>query len=251
VLFISKKPKILILGTDHLDNPNNGDVFMTRTEDILTPKRQKEIENVVDCIKSFHPTKVALEVLTENQSQLDKDYSSYLKGDFQLTANERHQIGFRLAKEMELEEIHAVDWNKNIEWIPNMWEWAEKNNSQIYKEIMNKGQQVNSNSEEYFINHTLNEYLLTLNEPKNVKSNQETYMQLALIGNKDYPIGAMWTAQYWYFRNMVIYRNIVDLVESDEDRIFVLYGAGHLHLLKQFLQESGLFTIELVENYLA
>jgi hypothetical protein len=249
-VILSRMPTIFVLGTDHLDNPNNGDLFMTKTEDILTSKRQQEIVNVVDCIKDFHPTKIALEVLTVNQGQLNKDYHSYLKCDFQLTANERHQFGFRLAKEMQLEEIHAVDWNEDLQWIPNVGEWAEENNSEIFKGIMEKGQRVNFESEEYFKHHTIKEYLLWLNHPQNIKSNHETYMHLSLMGNKDIPIGAMWTAQYWYFRNMVIYRNLVDIVESEEDRLLVIYGSGHLHLLNQFLKESGLFIIKTSFDYL-
>jgi hypothetical protein len=37
----------------------------------------------------------------------------------------------------------------------------------------------------------------------------------------------------WYQRNIRIYHNIVKLVESPNDRILVLYGAGHLGWLQQ------------------
>ena len=75
-------------------------------------------------------------------------------------------------------------------------------------------------------------------------------MKLALIGDENTAAGAMWTSQYWYYRNMVIYKNIVELAESGEERIFVLYGAGHLHLLIQFLQECGRFKVERATDYL-
>lgn len=60
----------------------------------------------------------------------------------------------------------------------------------------------------------------------------------------------MWTAKYWYYRNMLIYKNLVSLIDSNEERIFVLYGAGHLHLLLQFLKESGLFDVKVASDYL-
>ncbi|WP_397316108.1 DUF5694 domain-containing protein [Ornithinibacillus gellani] len=36
-----------------------------------------------------------------------------------------------------------------------------------------------------------------------------------------------------------------------KERVLVIYGVGHLHLLTQFLQESGLFSLNPVEKYLA
>ena len=75
-------------------------------------------------------------------------------------------------------------------------------------------------------------------------------MNLALIGSDSNPIGAMWTTKYWYYRNMLIYKNLVSLINSNEERIFVLYGAGHLYLLLHFLKESGLFNVELAGDYL-
>jgi len=37
----------------------------------------------------------------------------------------------------------------------------------------------------------------------------------------------------WYRRNIRIYHNIVKLIESPNDRILVIYGAGHLGWLQQ------------------
>jgi hypothetical protein len=37
----------------------------------------------------------------------------------------------------------------------------------------------------------------------------------------------------WFQRNIRIYNNIVQLIESPNDRILVIYGAGHLGWLQQ------------------
>ncbi|WP_371744363.1 DUF5694 domain-containing protein [Exiguobacterium sp. PFWT01] len=39
-------------------------------------------------------------------------------------------------------------------------------------------------------------------------------------------------------------------LRESNDRIFVLYGLGHIHLLKQFLGESGLFSVHDLNTYL-
>nr|WP_239587758.1 DUF5694 domain-containing protein [Bacillus pakistanensis] len=225
-------------------------MFIPNVEGILSDKRQREINNVVDCLKEFRPTKVALEVLKENQNHLNQEYRSFRNGDFPLTTNERHQFGFQLASKMNLEEIFAVDWNYKIEGVPNVGSWAKENNSEIFEEVATKEEQRTKKVENFLQNHTIREYLLWLNDPENIKSTQESYMKLALIGNEENPVGAMWTAQYWYYRNMVIYKNLVELVNSQEERIFLLYGAGHLHLLIQFLQESGFFIVKTASDYL-
>ncbi|WP_442852847.1 DUF5694 domain-containing protein [Bacillus sp. UNC322MFChir4.1] len=41
-------------------------------------------------------------MLKETQDNLSQDYNAFRRGDLQLTANERHQFGFRLANDMQL-----------------------------------------------------------------------------------------------------------------------------------------------------
>ena len=48
------KPTIMILGSTHLDNPGL-DVFNFKMDDVLAPKRQGEIEQIVQKLNSFRP----------------------------------------------------------------------------------------------------------------------------------------------------------------------------------------------------
>ncbi|WP_047985576.1 DUF5694 domain-containing protein [Ornithinibacillus californiensis] len=245
----NKKPTILVLGSDHFGNPNM-DMFNTQSEDILTDKRQKEMRQVVDSLTGFQPTKIALEVSTKAQHDFNQDYLSYLYGDFKLTSDERHQIGFQLAKAMNLHELFAIDWNENVEGIPDLEALATESGSKVFEEAMEKGQHLANDIEDYLDSHTIMEFLRWLNEPTNVKANHELYMTLTLMESDNIPVGAMWTAQYWYYRNLIIYKNLVEMVTSNDDRVFVLYGVGHVHLLTQFLRESGRFHVETSQDYL-
>ncbi|MFB6466815.1 DUF5694 domain-containing protein [Cytobacillus sp. Hz8] len=40
-----------------------------------------------------------------------------------------------------------------------------------------------------------------------------------------------------------MYKNIVELIESDAERIFALYGEGHLHLLNHFLMKEDFLKL--------
>jgi hypothetical protein len=42
---------------------------------------------------------------------------------------------------MKIGRLHAVDWNGNLENIPDAASWAEKNGSQIFAEIMKRGEE--------------------------------------------------------------------------------------------------------------
>ena len=72
---------------------------------------------------------------------------------------------------------------------------------------------------------------------------------MARIGSSEDYVGADWVAG-WYERNLKIFVNLTRIVNAPEDRILVIYGAGHLPLLTQFVRDSGLFSLESVATYL-
>ena len=56
----AQSAEILILGTYHMANPGH-DIFNMEADDVLLPKRQKEIAQLIDVLKKFRPTKIAIE----------------------------------------------------------------------------------------------------------------------------------------------------------------------------------------------
>lgn len=241
------KPSIFILGTDHFSDQDNGDMFRTNKKDMLLVSRQNEIKEVITSFKKFEPSKVALEVPQESEGALNDKYVSYLNGDYQLTINEIDQIGFRLAKECKIKQVYAVDWNKNQKDIPDLGKWKDNDD---FKAVTKIGEELLEEANTYLQKHSLKDFLLWLNDTYNVLRNQELYMRLALVGNTSSPDGATWTAKYWYYRNILIYKNLVNMIDSNEERIFVLYGSGHLHLLLQFLRESRIVDVKVASDYL-
>ncbi|WP_353893242.1 hypothetical protein PRVXH_002660 [Proteinivorax hydrogeniformans] len=70
------KPVLLLLGSFHMNSPNQ-DLFNVQADDILSPKRQMEIKEIVNLLKDFKPTKVALEVSTDKQKELNTKFREY------------------------------------------------------------------------------------------------------------------------------------------------------------------------------
>src|SRR5699024_6947250 len=130
-----------ILGTNHFDTTGNQDAFSVET-DVMSEKRQQEIKQVVEYLKKYKPTKIAVEVLKDSQPQLTESYKDYLLGNFKLTRNEVHQIGFRLGQMLGHKDIYGVDWNGTVEAVPDPDEWIAENPSDIYDVILKKGEQV-------------------------------------------------------------------------------------------------------------
>lgn len=103
------------MGTAHLEN-NYRDYLNVQFDDIRSPRRQQEIVHCVDQLTRFRPTKVAVEILSEQGRDLNDDHRRYRAGTFALTANEIHQLGFRTAVAAGHEQIHAIIWTGPIDW---------------------------------------------------------------------------------------------------------------------------------------
>nr|WP_317984434.1 DUF5694 domain-containing protein [Clostridium sporogenes] len=56
-------------------------------------------------------------------------------------------------------------------------------------------------------------------------------------------------ATEWYRRNLYIFANLQDIAEPD-DRILVIYGAGHCKILQDFVSEYNKFELVDPLNYL-
>ena len=62
------------------------------------------------------------------------------------------------------------------------------------------------------------------------------------VGFPDAHIGADLVGE-WYKRNLRIFANIVHDVDTDTDRIFVMFGAGHIWTLRQFFEDHPGFDL--------
>lgn len=104
---LSARPEILVLGTYHMSSPGR-DLHNMQAGNVLSPKRQQDIAQLIELLKRFQPTKIALEA-EFGSHRVDREYSDYLAGKYTLSPNEIDQIGYRLAKELGHRAVYAVD----------------------------------------------------------------------------------------------------------------------------------------------
>ena len=86
--------------------------------------------------------------------------------------------------------------------------------------------------------------------PEGRLADHQSYLLSARIGLADKYLGANWLAHIWYARNLKIFVNLTRITESDDDRILLIIGAGHVFLVQQFLEDSGDYIVESPLKYL-
>jgi hypothetical protein len=224
------RPEILVLGTYHMANPGR-DIFNMQADDVLAPKRQQEIAQLIEVLKRFHPTKIAIEADIESQ-RAGREYSDYLAGKYTLSSNEIDQIGYRLAKELGQRAVYPVNVDGEFP-IQRVANYAKANGcTEKFDAMMASfGAQVKE-QDDFLRSHTVIEMLVYMNSDSMAAKGIAQYYASVPYGEPgDYAGPDLLAA--WYERNIRIYHNIVKLIESPNDRILVIYGAGHLGWLQQ------------------
>jgi len=226
---------ILLLGTYHFASPGL-DLVNMEVPDVLLPEYQAQIEEIGDSIARFNPTKVAVEARTTKDEEINELYSQYTQGKHQLTRNEVQQFGFRIASRLEHQRIYAIDdagiplpFGPALEYANEHAPDFERNIEQYIESSKTEGQALQKTK-------TMRQILAHYNSPEQITSDHHFYLDFAPIGAMDSYIGAEFLST-WYNRNIRIYANLLQITE-DNDRILVIYGSGHLAILRELITAS-------------
>lgn len=240
---MAEGPRLLIIGTHHFDS--KADAVNFDADDVLSPKRQEEIQELVRRLQEFNPTKVAIEAPAEEHEEYVAQYRAYLNGEYADERNEIYQVGFRLARTLGHEKVYPIDWNKRaVGMDTDIGTFAEQNNqTHLLEEALNIARAQVETMEQIQATGSIIDLYRFTNDPEIVRETHWLYYKLARIGSTTHFPGANYM-QHWYGRNLKIYINLSRLVESHDERILLIIGGGHVWFLRQFAQEDGLFTLE-------
>lgn len=240
------RAEVLVLGVYHMANPGR-DIFNTQADDVLTPKRQAELSQLIDVLKRFRPTKIAIEADPWSQ-KVTQQYSDYLKGKYTLSRNENDQVGYRLAKELGHKEIYPVDADGEFPY-PRLVNYAKSSGrTKELETIMGEfGAQVKLQNE-FLASHTILETLLYMNADEKVALANGLYLRMAHISEPGDWAGPDLLSD-WFRRNMRIFGNIVRLVDSPNERILVIYGSGHLGWLQHYFSHDPDFVLRKLPEF--
>lgn len=241
----AQRPTLLVLGTAHFANPGR-DVINSKVDDVLAPQRQAEIESVVEQLAAFKPTHIAVEWPADRQEPLDARYGEYRAGRRSLERGEEEQIGLRLAAELGLPRVHAIDWNgypPGGQALFGEYDWHEWGQANGHAErIAAIRDPARARGGIALGERSIAGWLLAVNAESNLAESHRVYFDYAMIGDATAQPGANWLG-HWYARNLRIFANLVRLSDDPAARILVVYGSGHAYLLRRFARESGAFKV--------
>lgn len=245
---VTPQAEVLVLGTYHMDNPGL-DLHNTKADDVLTSRRQAEIEELTNVLARFRPTKIAVEWDAGNQAGLDRIYQEYVAGQHPLTRDERQQVGMRLAKSVGFKKLYAIDtaWDFPYGSLVN---WAKANGRSAELEAIDRlGNEQSKTDGDYLLSHTVLEVFRRLNSAESVANDAAFYARFGHFGDDSDPAGARLLTR-WYERNTFILTSLLGVIEP-RDRVLVLYGAGHQILLRRFIADDPTLKLRTLDDVLA
>ena len=239
------RAEVLVLGVYHMANPGR-DIFNMQADDVLAAKRQTEIAQLIVVLKKFQPTKIAIEA--DMYGKRRQEYLDYLAGKHILSRNENDQIGYRLAKELGHKSIYPVDADGEFPYQRFMNYAKASGRSKEVEALMNEVGVMVKAQNDYLASHTVLETLLHMNADSKVAQDVGFYYRQAHFGEPGDWAGADLVSD-WFRRNLRIYSNIVGLVDSANERVLVIYGAGHLGWLRQSFANDPSFRLRKLAEF--
>ena len=235
--------EVLVLGSYHMNNPGR-DIFNLKADDVLTAKRQAEIRELLDVLARFRPTKIALEAASD--SPKIKLYQDFLGGKYELGRDEREQIGFRLGQELSLPKIYGIDIQADFPFAAVQDYVKAHGREKELESLMAQVGKAVQDDNEFLKSHSVLQMLLRINSDRAVRGGLAGYALFAHFGEEDDYAGAELLTQ-WYQRNMRIHTHLLNIIEPG-DRVLVIYGSGHLGLLRQNVQADPTLKLRTIEE---
>ena len=256
------RARLLLLGIFHFDDAGLDDHKPGHAFDVLSETRQKEIEEVVALLKSYGPTRIAVEVMPDRQSWLDEKYREHRTNNSPLGRNEIYQIGFRLAQRLGHEQLYAVDakgrsyfsdmtaeqWEARVasllEGVPAERIAAEAAWDERFEKMYDWEDKLTDEQ-------NLREHFIYLNDDLTLNRHHGHYLVgLFKLGRGDDWFGADVKTR-WYNRNLRIFHNLLRITEDTDDRILLVIGSGHVPILRHAALSSPDFELVEVRDVLA
>lgn len=239
--------EILLLGSFH---------FLESSIDFYSSEIQNKLDLITRKLLTFNPAVIAVEAAAKAQEYIDKSYEIFDLMDLQdrnkmqnetlgeiymfgqkypiTYNNESIQIGYRLGKMLAHSKVYAID----DDTILNMDVMYNKPPSSL-KEAMNA---LHADMNKH-MNDTIVDMYKYYNSEEWSKLNHSIYIQANMISAGNNYAGAEMVTK-WYERNLKIFSNIQRLADTYR-RIFIIYGAGHLKILRDLINaDSNLKLID-------
>jgi hypothetical protein len=233
----------MLLGTYHFAG-GTADVIRDPGEDVLTPRRQAELDDLVDRLARWSPDQIAVELPLDFADSTTALYRRYVEtGTTKSRNDEVVQIGFRLAKRLAHPTVYPIDYrmpigNDSIEALfarrPEL-----KRPMDSLQTIMQAGA---DSAATWRRGSTLIEHLRAANTDRALHDGNSLGMFGSLLSaGEGANYGGPELLARWYERNIRMAHNLTRVLRPGTRRVFILVGSGHVPPLRNVLDESPQF----------
>lgn len=262
----TEKTEILLIGFDHLSQLDNG----TATSNVFSEKKQKEILKLTEKLQQYDPDMIMVEYEPAEQSMLDSLYKRYRGNELRLSeiengASETYQVGFRLAKQLNLRGVYGIDHYESTsqsllsngdhiglfkDGLTHLINTARPLKEQVREDSLSIYQYIRIMNQPEFISMT---HRLIYNLPAYVMNGtfSDSGTNTVDIGQIDERyIGAEYITLF-YNRNLKIYSNILNAQLLHKGKRLILFmGQLHIGVLQDLFEDNPDYEIVDAMEYL-
>lgn len=193
-------------------------------------------------IKKFEPTKIAIEA-TDDWKATEK-LKQYKMGKYKDLRDERFQLGMRLASELNLDTLYAIDATTladdlekvDSNYLAALFQDFDFKSDDPYHQLAFDWVEAEN---KWIPKVRLLDYLKHINSKEFHQYDNGVYLvgDFKLSEDRGPDILSIW----WYNRNLRIFRNLQKISKNKEDRILVVIGNGHAANLRNLIEASPEF----------
>lgn len=247
--------RVLVVGTYHMANPGS-DVVTVEADDVLAPDRQEQLRELTGRLADWEPDRVAVEAPHAFQQRLDSLYEAYRAGTRRYDEagefpapfpdsfgrNEVVQVGFRLAERLDHDRVLAVDheprvpgWTSEEAMAAAM---ADPPPGDVAYDVPDP-ETMQARAARRLAESTVLEYLREENREPRLRENHALMFASGLEhGDPDAAVGML---SAWYERNLRTVRTLRDGLAAGDEKCLLLFGSGHVRVLRHLLGEAPMF----------
>ena len=233
----------MLLGTYHFANPGR-DAIKQDIDDVLQPRRQAELEDLVSRLAAWRPDRIAVEQRISRTDTVLARYAQYRAGTLAPNRNEVVQIAFRLAARLGHDAVFPIDDDSGLDLNDSLKAiYLRRPEFKRAQDSIVAAMQKGANAEnEWMRTATVREHLLRMNGDEALHGGNSLIMfggYLPIGEGQNY--GGPQFLAGWYARNLNMAHNLTRTLRPDVKRILLVVGGGHVMPLRNLLDEAPQF----------
>jgi hypothetical protein len=231
--------QVMLLGTYHFAG-SGGDAVQSPAEDILSTRRQEELEALTSRLAEWAPDQIAVEWPFSFADSTTARYRRYLAAGASESRNEVVQIGFRLARRLGHQTVYPIDHQMPIgnDSIGALQERRPELRNRVDSLVAVLRHRTDSTAP-WRQRSTIAEHLRAANSEEALRGGNSLGMFGAfLAAGEGSNLGGPQLLARWYERNIIMAHNLTRVVAPGARRVLLIVGSGHVPPIRNVLHES-------------